>query len=185
MRAFIGIALPEQVRASLRELQQELNQAGADVKWVEPEQLHITLKFLDEISEEQQRQVQEALKRITQHTPAFQVGLRELGAFPSLNDPRIMWVGVDEGRSQVVQLAEAIEQDSRALGLKKEDRRYSAHATIGRMRSPRGARDFIERLHTIQWNPPTSWQASSITLYHSVLASDGPTYAVLADLPLK
>ena len=185
MRAFIGISLPENVRAALTQLQQELATSRADVKWVEPEQLHVTLKFLDEISEQQRQQVETFLTRIAQQTPAFTMGLQAIGAFPSVSDPRIIWVGVSEGKSSVVRLAEAIEQDARTLGLKQEERPYSAHVTIGRVRSPRNTSALIERLRTAPWSPPPAWQATSITLYQSALSSTGPTYSVLADMPLK
>ncbi|MBI4597212.1 MAG: RNA 2',3'-cyclic phosphodiesterase [Candidatus Omnitrophica bacterium] len=185
MRAFIGIGLSEEARAALTVLQQELSKSHADVKWVDAEQLHVTLKFLDEITEAQRQQVEGFLMKIAQHTSAFTMGLQELGAFPSLNDPRIIWVGVSEGKNDVIRLADAIEKESRALGLKKEEWPYSAHATIGRVRSPRGKHDFIEGLRNPHWTPPTAWQATSVTLYQSVLTSAGPTHSVLAEIPLS
>ena len=184
MRAFLGISLPEQIRASLVTLQEQLAESQADVKWVAPEQLHVTLKFLNEISEERTQQVTQFLRSIAQKTPAFMLQLQDLGAFPSVSDPRILWVGVREGGVAVVALAAAIEEQCRAYRLKREDRAFSAHATIGRVRSPRRREALVQRLRETTWDAPASWRATSVTFYQSVLGQAGPTYTVLAELPL-
>ena len=184
MRAFIGISLPDEARRSLAALQQELEQSRADVKWVEPEQLHVTLKFLDEISDAQQSQIAQFLSRLAQQQPTFSIDLKAIGAFPSLNNPRILWVGVGEGTSQVIRLAGAIEEEARACSLRQEERPYSAHVTIGRVRSARHLQELIQQLSAVSWQPPTPWQVASLTFYHSVLSSAGPAYAVLAEVPL-
>ena len=88
MRAFIGVSLPETVRASLAGLQRQLGESGADVKWVEPENLHVTLKFLDEITDEQRGHVEALLKQIAEGEESFMLGLKPVGAFPSVHAPR-------------------------------------------------------------------------------------------------
>ena len=184
MRAFIGIGLPEPVRTSLAALQQHLAESHADVKWVAPEQLHATLKFLDEITGAQQQQIAEFLTKISQQHEAFTLTLHHLGAFPSLHDPRILWVGAEEGKAAVVSFAEAIEKECRACGLKNEERAFSAHITIGRVRSPKQRQALIQALNTHAWTPPPAWQVSTVTLYQSVLSSNGPAYSVLGEFQL-
>src|SRR3989338_8018709 len=108
MRAFIGIALPDAVRSSLAGLQRQLSESGADVKWVEPANLHVTLKFLDEITDDQRRVVEALLGRVAAQETPFTLRLVDVGAFPSMKAPRVIWVGITEGRDRVVRLAQAI-----------------------------------------------------------------------------
>src|SRR3990167_4334870 len=110
MRAFIGISLPDAVRSSLASLQRQLSESGADVKWVEPANLHVTLKFLDEITDDQRRMAEALLGRVAQREHAFTLALGRVGAFPSTSLPRVLWVGLAEGRDAAMRIAQAIEQ---------------------------------------------------------------------------
>ena len=183
MRAFIGIALPDDVRTCLAQLQRHLATSGADVKWVESAHVHVTLKFLDEMSQEQRRGVEAMMAEIARREAPFTMRLEHVGAFPSLEAPRVIWVGVAEGRDVVGRLAEIIERDAQAMGLRKEARPFSAHATIGRVRSPRRREALAQLLRSTSWESPPPWRATSVTLYESVLRPDGPDYTVLAELP--
>ncbi len=185
MRAFIGMALPQEVRESLGALQRELAKTGGDVKWVEPKNLHLTLKFLGEMSEEQCQTLEQILKTVAQHHAACSLSLGALGAFPTLNAPRVIWVDVVEGKQAVEELAQAIEQASRTVGLIGEARPFAAHITLGRVRSPRGHEALVNALRFISWQPPSAWRADRISLYQSRLGSGGPTYTVLTDVPLR
>ena len=183
MRAFIAIELPDEVRWALAQLQQRLAGSGADVKWVEPEHLHVTMKFLGEITEEQRRAVEAMLRQVARALSPFPLSLRALGAFPSMRSPRVIWVGVAEGKEPLVRLAEGIEREGAAAALQKEERPFAAHVTLGRVRSPRGHQALVELLEHTDWSPPPSWTADHVTLYQSVLSSSGPTYSVLAEIP--
>ncbi len=184
MRAFLGIALSNDARMSLERFEQALASAGADVKWVEPAHVHVTLKFLDEISQEQRHGVETLVGEIARRETPFTMRLDRVGAFPSLEAPRVIWVGLAEGQDVVRRLAEAIEREGAAIGLRKEERPFSAHATIGRVRSSRRREALVQRLRETTWKVPPPWRATSVTLYQSVLGQDGPTYTVLAELPL-
>ena len=184
MRAFIGIALPPVVRSSLATLQRQLAASRADVKWVEPANLHVTLKFLDEISDDQRQAVIALLARVAEAVAPFPLGLEGLGAFPSVMSPRILWVGLAEGREAAAHLGEMIEQAGRATSLRREERPFAAHLTIGRVRSARHLHELAHRLRSAAWQPPPPWRVTSLTLYQSRLGSEGPRYTLLADLPL-
>ena len=185
MRAFIGIWLPDEARRAVAHLQNELAASQADVKWVDPPLLHLTLKFLDEISETQRVAVEQLLFRIAHEEPSFQLELKGVGAFPSSRAPRVVWAGIEEGKAAVTRIAEAIEREGAAISLRKEERPFSAHLTIGRVRSLRGRSALAQQLETIRWEPPAPWRVSSLTLYQSVLSSSGPTYTALADFRLQ
>jgi 2'-5' RNA ligase len=185
MRAFLALPIPSPVRAALKALQEDLARAGADVKWVAPENLHVTLKFLDEISEEERGKVEDALRRLAARTAPFTLRLERVGAFPSPGAPRVVWAGVGDGKEPLTRLADAVEAEMRTLNLRKEERPFAAHVTLGRVRSPTRRQSLAARLQGLVWEPPPAWQAASVTLQQSVLSSHGPRYTVLADVPLS
>ena len=184
MRAFIALALPEEVREALGRLQQDLAASRADVKWVEPDHLHVTMKFLGEITEEQRHAVEAMLRRLAEREAPFLLGVQALGAFPSAAAPRVLWVGLADGRERVQRMAEAIEREGAALSFVREDRPFAAHVTIGRVRSKSHRQQLARCLLETGWQPPAPWRVASLTLYQSVLGSSGPRYTVLADVPL-
>lgn len=183
MRAFIALTLPEAVRHSLAALQDTLATSRADVRWVDVQQLHLTLKFLDDITDEQRRAVEALLVRIAQETPALTLSLESVGAFPSVRAPRVVWVGVKEGQDDVTRLACAIEAASATLPVRREPRPFAAHITLGRVRSPRHLAALTRHLEQIVWQPPQPWTARAVTLYESRLGSSGATHIVLAHVP--
>jgi 2'-5' RNA ligase len=185
MRTFIAVELPQTVRAGLVTLQGELAKAQADVKWVEPENLHLTLKFLGEITDEQRQAIESLLKRVADHEEPFTLGLGGVGAFPSVTAPRVIWVGLGEGEEPVARVAQMIEEGGRAIGLRREERPFATHLTLGRVRSSRRRTALAQLLRETTWEPPSPWRVTSITLYQSVLGPGGPRYTVLADIPLK
>ena len=184
MRAFLGIALPDTVQSSLKRLQDQLRASGADVKWVEPDHLHVTLKFLDEITDDQRRMVETMLGRVAEHERAFTLKFGHVDAFPSTDAPRVLWVGLAHGKETVIRIAQAIEREGQAIPLRREERPFAAHVTLGRVRTPRNRVALTQRLRETDWQPPASWHVTALTLYQSVLSSDGPRYSVLADIPL-
>ena len=184
MRAFIGIGLPEDTRAALAQLQDELGESGADVKWVAPASLHVTLKFLDEISDEQRLAVEGLLGRLAAREPSLTLGVAEVGAFPSVTAPRVVWVGFSGGQEAVARIAQAIEREGATINLRREERPFAPHLTLGRVRSSRNLAALTQRLGAIKWQPPPPWRVSSLTLYQSVLGAHGPSYSVLGDFRL-
>jgi 2'-5' RNA ligase len=184
MRAFIGLALPEAIRARLQRLQSELGASGVDVKWVEPANLHVTVKFLDEISEAQRQAIETMIGQVASREAPFELGLDGVGAFPSVNAPRVVWVGLAQGRESLVRIAQALEQEGQRIPLRREERAFAAHLTLGRVRSSKRLGSLAERLRSAAPPTPASWRVASLTLYQSVLGSGGPRYTVLADVPL-
>ena len=185
MRAFLALTLPDDVERSLAVLQQELAGTGADVKWVAPSNLHVTLKFLDEITEQQRHAIEGVLAEVGRVEAPFSITLDRVGAFPSLSSPRVVWVGVGEGRERVIRLAERLEQGCRGMGIQQEERPFAAHVTLGRVRTPRRQAELGRVLREYAWRPPAPWTITSLTLYQSTLGSDGPRYTVLSDVPLR
>lgn len=184
MRAFIAMALPDEVRLALTELQRDLATSRADVKWVGQSQLHLTLRFLGEVTDEQRGAVERLLAQVGQRHAPFSLRLNGVGAFPSPGAPRVVWVGVTEGQAEVTQLAKTLEEGIQVLGLPKAERPFSAHVTLGRVRSPRRRKPLTALLAEAPWQPPAAFRVEAMRLYQSVLSPHGPHHTVLADVLL-
>ena len=183
MRAFIAIELGQALHDELASLQAKLKaSAGADVKWVEPQNIHLTLKFLGEVPENKIDKIKGALDAIAANMAAFTVSLSETGAFPNLNSPRVIWVGIKEGAIESAKLTEKIEEQLAKLGFPKEDRAFSAHLTLARVRSQKGRQRLKESVDEIN-NSSVVHRPSSvvthITLFQSTLMPKGPVYTIL------
>ena len=126
MRAFIAIELPEEIKTILSNLQNELKQARADVKWVKPENIHLTLKFLGEIEQDLIKEIQPILEEIAQKKPCFSLYLSSLGAFPKLQYPRVIWISLTNDQA-VIEIAKDLEKELLRIGLAAESRPFSSH----------------------------------------------------------
>jgi len=188
IRAFVSVNLDEAMKTALARVVADLKKSGADVKWVKPENLHFTLKFLGEISDEQRHAVEMMLAQLARREAPFQIRLEGLGAFPSIEAPRVVWVGIAQGQEVMAHLAGEIDREGAALGLRKEARGFSPHLTLGRVRSRQrslaGREVLTGLLRDVPRDAPPAWQATTVTLYQSVLSSEGSCYRVLAELLL-
>ena len=179
MRAFVAVELPEAAREEVERLQETLQRSGADVKWVEPENLHLTLKFLGEIPEDQAGQVEEALRSAISSFRPFSFQLKGIGAFPRVNSPRVLWVGVGEGNLQLTELGATVEKCCLAVGFPAEDRPFSPHLTIGRIRPGPGLTRLIQQLEAAEFRCSAPAPVERIILFQSVLSAHSPTYSRL------
>jgi 2'-5' RNA ligase len=175
-RLFTGIELPEDVRLALARLKQPL--PGA--KWVEPENLHLTLRFAGDIDHRVASEFAHFLGGVECH--AFEMRLSGLGAFGG-NDPRTLWVGVDAGQ-ELAALARAHERAARAAGLPPEARNFKPHVTIARLKHTRVevVARFLERHGAFRTEPfPVGW----FSLFSSKPHGGGGPYVVEAAFPLR
>lgn len=181
MRTFIAIDLSEEAKRELAKLQSELKKSNADVKWVEPENVHLTLKFLGEVTDEYVIKVKEVLDKIASQFKPYEIMLSGIGAFPKLDYPRVIWVGIEKGKIETKEIADKIEEELSKLDFQKEDREFSAHLTIGRVRSPKNKQTLKEKLQTLDCKLYTvnCTLVSSINLYQSTLTPQGPLYTCL------
>ena len=184
MRLFIALPLPERVRAALGALQGALAASRADVKWVEPENLHFTLKFLGELPDAQVPAIADTVTQVARQVRPFSLGLGGLGGFPSAAAPRVIWVAAADGRDALAKMAARLEAAGGELAWPREARPFSAHLTIGRVRSPRGRSALVQAMREAAWRPPPAWDADRVQLYQSRLSAAGPRYASLADVRL-
>src|SRR6266436_185964 len=154
VRTFIALDLGKPIRDRLVSLQENMARAGANVKWVEPENMHLTLLFLGEVDQRDLVPICRAVEIAAQERPAFPLAIAGAGAFPNLRRPRILWVGVGQGVQEVCGLHDAIETPLLELGCyRREERKYTPHVTLGRVKSDRGTDELAAALAR-----KTGWQ---------------------------
>jgi 2'-5' RNA ligase len=138
LRLFVAVTLPDEVRGRLVRSQETLRAAQADVSWVKPENLHLTVKFLGDTDRRALARIRPALEAVGRQLVPFSLALCGLGAFGG-RVPRVVWAGVSEGAAPLTDLAERVDAALGRVGVPKEKRGFSAHATLGRVRSARNA----------------------------------------------
>lgn len=188
MRTFIAIELPEDIKEAIGRLQDKLKRSGADVKWVAPANIHLTLKFLGEIDEQTKNMVSEAVSLIGADTPDFSMRLGSIGAFPSLRSPRVLWIGLSQGNEQARAVFERIEAALEKCAIPKETRPFASHITIARVRGKNNIRGLIDILtgqDKITEDIREVFQAGKITFFKSTLTPRGPVYEVLQAASLR
>lgn len=184
MRLFIAVDLNSQNKDALTGLQARLKKADADVKWVAPENIHLTLKFLGQVQEEKAPKIISGIKESIAGFKPFSLEIVSLGAFPSLKYPRVIWAGIEKGKENLEKLAERIETAMLKLGFPEEKRGFSSHLTLGRVRSAKN-KDRLCRQISLASFPALPQDIASVNLYQSRLTPQGPIYEKLAEASLQ
>ena len=177
LRTFVAVGLNSTNRACADELIQSLRAAPAEVKWVDVENLHLTLKFLGEVSAREIGRVCEAVERGAAAVEPFEFELRGAGAFPNPGRPRTLWLGAGKGEQEMVALHDHVEAALATLGFRKEHRRFRPHLTIGRVR--RGGPGVAELGQLIRQHADFDAGRLNVrqaTVFSSQLTPHGPIY---------
>ena len=187
IRSFVAVELPEAVKAALTRLQEEVKAGGGGVKWVEPRGIHLTLKFLGSVEEAKVPPLVQALTRACEGFGPFEVALSGLGVFPSPSRPRVAWVGLSGGVETLLQLQEGVEKVLSPFGFPQEERSFTPHLTIARLRegvAPDEARAFGQAF--LKASPESvSFKVEGISLMKSQLTPSGAIYTRLAFIPFR
>jgi 2'-5' RNA ligase len=182
MRAFLAIRPSEEVLRHLEEAQKELADCGADARWVSPEAMHLTVQFLGDVREAEIPELERELRERLRGIEPFEVECRGLGVFPNQKRPRVVWVGLHgAGLSEV---AETVETVLSPLGFPPEEREFSPHITLGRLRSARGIEGLVRIVKASGERTFGKSRIDHVTLYRSVLYPDGAVYTPVLELPL-
>lgn len=182
MRCFIAIELPEGLRIQVGRIVDDLRKTGADVKWVSEKGLHLTLKFLGATDESRVDEIAASVGRKISHYPPFYIKLTGIGSFPSGRRPRVLWLGIEES-PVLMSLQRAVEEAVTGIGFPSEERPFSPHLTLGRVRSERRGRDLIQRLGSYSEVRLEAFLADHIKLMKSELKPAGAEYTCLAEIP--
>ncbi len=182
VRSFVAVLLPEEVRERLGQLQAALRPAASGAKWVEPKNLHLTLKFLGAVKEGRLDRVAEALDTVANDTAPFQLRCAGVGVFPNARRPRVLWAGTDDGHSALAGLAGRVEAGLEPLGFEREKRPFTGHVTLARLKS--GAPDLVLALAAHTEEVYGTFSVGHVHLMESELGPRGPTYTVLQEFGL-
>lgn len=185
MRCFVAIALPPAVRALLVQVQDALRRADADVKWVEPDNLHLSLKFLGDVDDEPLATLKGALSVEALRWPRLRLTYGGIGTFPERGAPRVVWAGCSGDLQTLAALAGAVERAAEQVGIPREHHPFVAHLTLGRVKSERNLKRLRSAIENQAAVPLGSDDVKEFVLYRSTLTNRGPIYETLAGFPLK
>jgi RNA 2',3'-cyclic 3'-phosphodiesterase len=184
IRSFIAIELPLLIKSSIEEIQNKLKSSTADVRWVRPEGIHLTLKFLGNIEEERISEISDLVTQCASDISSFPLTVRTLGAFPNEKNPKVIWVGTDDDSGSLSKLQQALENRLSHIGFKVEKRAFSPHLTLGRLKSPKGKRELITTLADHKQSECGTFEAQEVCLFKSELKPSGAIYTKLKIFPL-
>jgi 2'-5' RNA ligase len=190
VRTFIAIELDETINAALTDLQEQLKAKAprGSVRWVRPEGIHLTLKFLGDVPVSRIEVVEQTLAQACAGFPAFSFSVGELGCFPNPRRPRVVWVGVQEESGTLKRLQKAVEDGMAKLGFAPEGRRFHAHLTLGRTQRRASSGD-VRRLGQLVSETDIGelgqMEARAVSLIKSDLRPTGAVYTRLAEARLE
>lgn len=185
LRTFIALPLTPELQLKLAAIQDKLKQSRAEVKWVAPENIHLTLKFLGYVSEHRLKDIFKAADEAIDKEVNFLLSLSGLGAFPKLDNPRVVWVGVKEGKEALVKIYRNLEESFKRQGFPEEAREYHPHLTLGRVKSSKNKDKLIEIIRAERNYSLGSLKAEKIVVFQSILKPEGPEYKALHTSQMK
>jgi 2'-5' RNA ligase len=181
LRTFIAVDPGKPIRDRLVALQENLAKAGTEVKWVESENLHVTLLFLGEVDERSVPEVCRVVAESTQRQVPFLMTVEKAGCFPTPRRPRVLWVGVGEGAQPLCAVHDALEPPLLDLGCyRREERQFSPHITLGRVKSDRPTEQLAAALAKQAGWKGGEVPVREILIMSSELTPKGPLYTVLS-----
>jgi 2'-5' RNA ligase len=184
MRSFIAINLPDSVKLEIDSIVDRLRALGPPARWVPGSNLHLTLKFLDEISPDQVMPIRGAIMMAIANAKPFDIRLKGFGVFPNERNARVFWIGIDEGYESLRALARAIDREVSTLGFPREEREFSAHVTLARFREPGPVSQLMKAAAHMPYQSDVI-RVESVELMKSVLSPQGAAYSVLDSVRLR
>lgn len=185
MRAFLAVEMDDVARDALTGLLTRLRASTAKVSWVKPENVHLTLRFLGDVDEGQVNRLGERLALAYRDVEPFRLMVRGVGVFPNLRRPRVVWAGVLAGDGVLEAVQRASEDAARWIGLPPEEKRFSPHVTLGRVRDDRRCGDLRDCVEAEQGFGAGDIVVKRVALFRSTLSSQGSNYTLLREFPFQ
>jgi 2'-5' RNA ligase len=181
-RSFIALEFSDEVKNEFTRVEKLFKASDADVKWVDPLMAHLTLKFLGDITNDQIDSISARLQEVASHFTPFGIKLEGAGSFPKWDFPRVVWIGIGEGGEAIKKVAQEVEDAMVEEGFERENRAFSPHITIGRVKSPKN-KDKLKNIASKVEVNPVFCDISRIVLFKSELLRTGAVYSELAAFP--
>jgi RNA 2',3'-cyclic 3'-phosphodiesterase len=184
VRVFVAFELPSTIREATAAIQRELTPAKGKIGWVRVDGMHLTLKFLGEISASRLSEIEKALKEAADGTGPLKIVVRGLGVFPGPKNPRVIWVGIESDDDRLCRLQERIDRALTRLGFPRESREFRPHLTLGRVKSSQGVDGMMKALTFHRDFIAGDCLLAELHLYQSELRHEGAVYTKLWSVAL-
>lgn len=184
IRTFIAAEMPKNIISGVGELQQGLKDYGIDIRWIRPENIHLTLKFLGDVQAADIGNIFGAISRTVDGIASISLNAKGIGVFPGLSRPRVLWVGLAGQLEVLLQLQKTLDSNLKAIGFPQEKRPFKGHLTIGRIKTKINAKKFGDALMAFRHFETETFIADKIILFKSELKPQGAVYTRLASAPL-
>lgn len=183
LRCFIAIVIPDSLKKQIIEMTDLLKKYDADIKWVNPENIHLTLKFLGNTPQSLLTKINDTLNEAVLPYSPFHIKIYGTGVFPNKKHPRVIWIGIKDSEI-LINLRNAIEQSISSLGYQKDEKEFKPHLTLGRVRSQKGIMHIINNLEDFKDKDFGTIYVDNIKLMKSDLKPKGAEYSCLYDIPI-
>jgi len=184
MRLFIAIELPPEIKQGIAKVQENLRKTGADANWTRPEGIHLTLKFLGEVEESRAQEIVLALTGATEGIGKMKLEVAGAGAFQNVKTPRILWLGVTGDIEKLAALQILVENAMVKLGFEREERTFSPHLTLARIKLPKPRDNWQQKIESIRDVKIGAFVAERISLMKSELKREGAVYMEVGKVDL-
>ena len=184
IRSFLAIELPKALLEKIGEVQGDLKSSHADVRWVSPQKIHLTLKFFGNIEEARIEPIIRAIEGSIHDTQIFSLGVKGMGVFPNWKNPRVIWMGLIDGKGILIPFQKQLEADLEKIGFEPERRAFQPHLTLGRVNSSRGKEELIRRMEGYREEEFANIGVERVILFKSDLRPTGPIYTLLREIKL-
>jgi len=184
IRTFLAIELPKKIIDQIRDIQNDLRSSVYQVKWVRPENIHLTLKFFGNIEEKTIEEISRVIKGVASKVDTFDLDVRGIGVFPNISRPRVVWVGVESADQNLDLLHKEVEVTLEKIGFEPEGRKFAPHLTLGRVKSLKDKRRLIDQVQMFKGCELGSFNVENLFLFKSDLRPSGAVYTKLSTFDL-
>ena len=183
-RAFIAIELPEEIIAFIRKIQEGLRSYGFKARWVRPENIHLTLKFLGDINNEDIKKAGDAIISAASENASMSLGAKGIGFFPGVKRSRVIWTGIAGQTRELAELQKTLDGKLDTIGFPKEKRPFKGHLTIARIKRKIDARRLVDAMKEFGRFESKTFMADEVILFKSELKPSGAVYTKLMSAAL-
>jgi 2'-5' RNA ligase len=185
VRTFIALNLDGSLLESIKKVIEKLASSKAGVKWVAPQNVHLTLKFLGNVEEARLPDIYAACERAASGSEPMELEIRQLGCFPNSKRPRVVWLGIEKDSEALIQLQNKVEHELELVGFPSENRKFTAHLTIGRVKGQQGISKLCQLIEEENNIFVGSMRADNFSVMKSRLLPSGPIYSELKAIPFR
>jgi len=183
IRCFVAIEIPDNIKKEIDQYIYNLKKISSEVKWIKASSMHITLKFLGEIESGLYNRVGDSLKSVNEVSNPFKIQIKDFGAFPNSKKPRVVWLGLNPNPGDsLTKLFNWIDGKTAELGFERENRKFSPHLTLGRIKYPGNYSSIFEYMENNSLKD-LEFTATQIVLMRSQLRPAGAHYTVINNYP--